>query len=96
MARSKPVAFGDLVFPTKEAARLFLKEMLNRYHPGDTGSQIDEPVLREALARHPECDEKIGVGFARFEVHAADYGTQCFWVRRTDGTVERFSYGSCL
>lgn len=96
MARSQSVVFGELAFQTKGAARLFLKEMLNRYLPGDRVSSGDQEILRHALVRHPDAQAKIGVGIAAFEVHAADYGTQCFWVRRTDGTLERFSYGSCL
>jgi len=96
MAHSQAVAFGDLLFPTKGAARHFLREMLNRYRPGDSVSMSDQKILGYALLRHPEAQTKIGIGVAGFEVHSAEYGTQCFWVRRPDGTLERFSYGSCL
>jgi hypothetical protein len=96
LARPQAVAFGDLTFRTKDEARRFLKEMLGRYQPGDSVAAKDEQVLRFALARHPDATEKIGVGVAKFEVHSADYGTKCFWARRVDGTLERFSYASCL
>ncbi|WP_410010527.1 DUF3223 domain-containing protein [Phyllobacterium zundukense] len=25
-----------------------------------------------------------------------EYGTRCFWVTRTDGSIENFSISSCL
>jgi hypothetical protein len=96
MARSQPVSFGDLHFSKKSDAKAYLKEMLNRYRPGERVSDQDAPRLDAALQRHPEAAEKVGCGLVGFEVHEADYGTQCFWVRRTDDTLERFSYISCV
>lgn len=96
MARGQPVAFGGLQFAKKGDALAYLKAMLNAYKPGDRVSDADAAVLRGALDRHPEAATKIGQGIDHFMVRSADYGTQCFWVVRDDGTTERFSYSSCV
>lgn len=44
----------------------------------------------------PDAATKIGSGVRGFEVRSADYGTQCFWILRVDGSDERFSYKSCI
>jgi Protein of unknown function (DUF3223) len=93
---SKAIKLGDLEFARKGDAVEFLKKMLNRYNPGDRVSDQDGQVLALALARHPDADKKIGCGIAHFNVRTADFGTQCFWVTRTDGTTERFAFRSCL
>lgn len=92
----KPVRIGGIDFSTKGDAHRFLQEMLNRYHPGEQVNAIDEAFLRDAITRHPEAAEKVGVGVAGFKVRSADYGTQCFWVMRTDGSTDRFSYKACI
>ncbi len=96
MARGHAVDFGNVAFPTKGEALAFLKAMLNRYRPGDTVSEADAAILINAVQHHPDAVEKTGSGVAAFEVRAAEYGTQCFYIRRTDGTFERFSYKSCV
>lgn len=96
MARGHAVDFGNIAFRTKGEALAFLRAMLNRYRPGDTVSEVDGAILLGALQRHPDAAEKMGSGVAGFEVRAAEYGTQCFYIRRSDGTFERFSYKSCV
>lgn len=96
MARGQPVAFGSLQFANKGDALAHLKTMLNTYKPGDRVSDVDAVVLRDALQRHPEAAIKLGPGIDHFMVRSADFSTQCFWVVRTDGTTERFSYKSCV
>lgn len=73
-----------------------MKVMLNRYRLGDAVNADDGAFLVEALKRHPEAVTKIGAGVRSFEVRSADYGTQCFYVLRIDGSDERFSYKSCI
>lgn len=97
LARGQPVSFGDLHFTKKGDARDFLKAMLHRYRPGDRVNDADAAVLLEVLKRHPENSEKLGSGFQQFEVHrATEFGTKCFWIKRTDGSLEDFSYFSCI
>jgi hypothetical protein len=48
------------------------------------------------LDRHPQRDEKIGVGIHHFEVQSADYGTHCFAIVRKDGAAVNFSFKVCI
>lgn len=96
MARRQPVTFGTLHFPDKKSALAHLKSLLGSYRPGDRVSDADEVVLREALQNHADAASKVGPGVDHFMVRSADFGTQCFWVVRTDGTTERFSYKRCV
>lgn len=96
MAKAQPIEIGEHRFGKKTEALVFTREMLNRYRPGDTVSTTDAEFLIAALRRHPDGPSKIGVGPKRFEVRSADYGTQCFWIIRTDGSEERFSYKKCI
>lgn len=96
MARAKPITLGELEFARKGDAHAHLQTMLNRYRPGDRVTEADAVTLGHALDRHPDANEKKGVGVDHFMVRSADFGTQCFWVVRTDGSTERFSIKSCL
>ena len=96
MAKAQPVEIAGQQFDRKTDALAFMKVMLNRYRPGDTVSAADGAFLAEALKRHPEARTKIGAGGRGFEVRSADYGTQCFWILRIDGSEERFSYKNCV
>lgn len=92
---AKPVQVGNLYFASKRDATEFFKEMLYRYELGDKVSVQDASVLAALLAMHPEASEKIGAGIGSFSVRSADFGTRCFWVNRTDGTIEKFSFRAC-
>lgn len=96
MGTAKSVTLGHMTFDKKGDAVAFIRSILNRYKPGDRVTDEDGEVLTHLLQRHPEADEKIGAGISYFNVRSADYGTQCFWVTRADGTTERFSYKSCI
>ena len=96
MPRAQVVKIGETFFAKKGDALTYLKEMLNHYKLNERVSALDSDFLKEALRNHPECEEKIGVGIDHFVVRLADYGTRCFWIIRSDGTEERFSYKSCV
>jgi hypothetical protein len=93
---AQPISLGPQHFRTKKDAAAFLGAMLKRYDVGDKVSAADTVILKAALARHSEATEKIGSGVESFSVRSADFGTKCFWVNRTDGTTEKFSYKSCI
>lgn len=96
MTKAQAVEIAGHQFHRKTDALSFLKAMLNRYRPGATVNDEDGSFLLQALKRHPEAITKIGCGVRGFEVRSADYGTQCFWILRVDGSEERFSYKSCI
>jgi hypothetical protein len=93
---AKPITIGSLHFARKGDAAAHLQAMLHRYDVGDKVSAADEHVLRSALALHPEAQTKLGCGITHFSVRSADFGTKCFWLNRTDGTTEKFSYKACV
>lgn len=91
-----PMQIGGIDFAKKGDAMLFFREMLNRYRPGEMVSDTDARLLSALLARHPEAKDKAGAGVTGFKVRSADWGTQCFWVMRSDGSSEKFSFYACL
>lgn len=91
----KPVTIGGIYFAKKGDALTHMKAMLDRYDIGDRVNASDTEFLRAALSLHPEATAKIGSGVVYFSVRSADFGSKCFWVNRTDGSTEKFSYKSC-
>lgn len=91
-----PVDLGVIKFATMRDARAHFHKMLQSYSPGDTVANDHEVQLAELLKRHPDYAAKVGIGVLRFEVIAADFGSQCFAVRRPDGSFEEFSYKTCI
>lgn len=96
MAKAQRVEIGGMKFSKKGDALNHLKSTLNSYSPEERVSSNDAGFLLEALQNHPDAKEKIGIGIEFFFVRRADYGTKCFWIRRSDGSEERFSYKSCV
>ena len=92
---AKPVSVGHLNFSKKGDADKFFRAMLHKYDLADKVSTEDHSILTDLLLGHPEAQEKIGPGILSFSVRSADYGTRCFWVNRTDGTTEKFSFKAC-
>jgi len=91
-----PVSIGRRHFESKGDALEFFKNVLNGYSPGELVSKDHNQFLSDAIEKHPDAAEKIGSGISHFSVGSADYGTQCFWVHRNDGSRDRFSYKSCV
>lgn len=96
MGKAIKVVLGDVEFRTMTLARDHFSAMLWRYAIDDVVSHEDSKLLWELLKRHPDVDVKIGVGFKNFEVIDDSQGSQCFAVRRIDGSFEDFSYKSCI
>lgn len=93
---AKKISFGPIHFDRKRDAEEFLKAMLDRYDVGDRVGAKDSQVLLDAIALHPDFAAKVGCGISYFSVRSADFGTKCFWVNRSDGTTEKFSYRTCI
>lgn len=92
-----PVDLGSRYFSSgKETAQHF-KEILWAHEPGDyvvdPQSTLD---LRALLNRHPEVEQKVGVGLKNFFVDKDGWGGQCFWLERFDGSKTDFSFRSCI
>lgn len=93
---AKPLTVGSLQFTKRGDANAYFRDMLNRYDLGDKLSASDEDIVRALLALHPKSDEKIGCGVTHFSVRSAEFGSKCFWVNRSDGTTEKFSFATCI
>lgn len=93
---AKPVDLGPMHFAKRGDAVAYLNAMLHRYDLGDKVGADDAVILRAALDRHPEAEQKIGCGITHFSVRTADYGTRCFWLNRTDMSTEKFSHTACI
>jgi hypothetical protein len=59
-------------------------------------SKTDSLDLFCLIERHPEAQQKIGVGIDHFEVMKTTQGTTCFSLVRTDGSGTDFSFYSCI
>lgn len=90
------ISINGKVFPTKKAAMEHFRSILARYSDGEAIRDDDEADLLALLTRHPEVQDKVGVGVAGFYADKAFMGTRCFHVRRTDGSTTDFSFKSCV
>ncbi|MBO9855301.1 DCL family protein [Xanthomonas sp. A1809] len=93
---AKSVQVGSRVFVLQKDALQFFKGMLGRYKVGDRVLTDDEVDLRALITLHIDSVQKIGAGVDHFEVLEDGYGGRCFWIVRIDGTLEKFSYISCV
>ncbi|MGW6791885.1 DCL family protein [Streptomyces chartreusis] len=92
----KPVGARWVVQSSETEKALMLEATRS---PGPTCSAAvvtdpdDDAFLRALLALHSEAEEKIGPGVDHFQVRKhPDWDTYGFWVVRTDGTEDDFSY----
>ena len=72
------------------------RSIKDRYSDGEPLRGKDRRLLVALLKRHPKATSKIGPGVAAIVVDRFVGGTRCFFVVRTDGTVEDFSIYRCL
>jgi hypothetical protein len=101
VGKTRRIVLKTRTFDKAGDATAFFKEILNRYHLGDSVSPEDAADLIALLDRHDERDEKIGTGISGFEVNSPpndvpQFSQRCFWVVRTDGQKIDFSIGHCL
>lgn len=92
MPKRIPVNLPSKQFATKKQAREFFTEMLHRYEDEMIVNEADYKFLIELLSLHPEANEKIGIGVRRFYRRISEEGTPCFYLERTDGTNDDFSF----
>ena len=99
MGKARSIDLGTRFFAKAGDARTFFSDMLQKYTIGDRLSKEDEADLHALLKRHDEKNDKIGAGISYFCVSSSPepYTNQrCFWIVRTDGSKEDFSYQHCL
>ena len=97
MGKAKPVELPSIHFSTTAQAKNFFKDMLNRYRDKQEINQDDSVLLYELLLRHPDANEKIGIGVKKFFIdQSPDHPTSCFHLERKDGSTTDFSYLVCI
>ncbi|KAI3468807.1 hypothetical protein Pfo_025470 [Paulownia fortunei] len=74
-----------------------LKRMLKEYPMNSKLIGQDKSTAMRALQFHPRWEEKIGTGILEIKVgRHPDHKETCFFLVRTDGTEEDFSYNKCI
>lgn len=96
MSRSKPLTIGGESFPTRKAALLVIKELLNSQSLKVAVPEPHHSFLCALISLHPRAAEKSGKGIGHFTVEYAAHGTRCFYLTRVDGTRTDFSYFKCV
>ncbi|MFT3991741.1 MAG: DCL family protein [Luteolibacter sp.] len=97
MGKVQPIVLPSKTFTSTSRAGLFLKEMLGRYRDEDQITPSDSQLLFEFLQRHPEAEQKIGVGIAKFfKRRSPDFPTSGFHIERLDGSTTDFAIKACL
>ena len=98
MAGRQVVDLGHRVFQTKAAAQKYFREAISQRQVGEKITEQD-PLYRDIAAllqRHPERDQKVGVGLQSFAVHLDAAGNRMLCLERLDGSTTDFSYVSCV
>jgi hypothetical protein len=91
---------GDRVYQKKGDALGATREVRERVAAslaqGGVVDLEDDDFLRDLVALHPDAENKVGCGIARFEVRQNLGNTDGFWIIRTDGSETDFSFMKCL
>jgi len=90
------VTIGPREFRTKTEANEHYRSMLSRYSKGEDVTGEDLKDLLGLLDEHPNHKGKIGSGVSRIYVDTTKHGQSCFWVERSDGTKDDFSFKKCI
>lgn len=91
-----PTTIGTMEFKTKTDAADYVSELLQRYSPGQQLVGADAELILSLVRRHPNYFEKSEGGVAGIVVVPDRFGSQCFAIERSDGSLASFSYHSCL
>jgi hypothetical protein len=94
---AKPIEIRGQVFPTKKAAEDAIRAIRDSVPIGKPIPPAALSFMLDVLERHPDAEQKIGVGVASMYVGVdREHGTKCFFLTRTDGTETDFSFKHCL
>lgn len=91
------ITVGQILFPSKVALRLHVKEILHRSRPHPWLDGEDLVFLTTLLREHhPAAERKVGPGVKGIWVGPNEYGQPTFFLQRVDGTTTDFSYLKCI
>ena len=99
---AKYYVIGDMKFSTKKAIHEYYSDMLhNKYSLNERLDLEDSKQVYHLLRKHPNFEEKRGVGIKFFRVETAVQmdiryaNCRGFWIHRHDGSKMSFSIKSC-
>ena len=97
-APAGPVTLGGKTFSDSSELWNYTKALRDSLDRDATVTGTMLAVLLALLDRHPRAAEKKGSGVdsITFAEHPTYAGTQCFFINRTDGTTEDFSFRKCI
>lgn len=98
MPRADKYHFGGIGFTSKAAVAAHAGLVRKRYPPR---AMIEAPqdarFVAELFARNVEANQKGAAGVAGFFwMKSPQHSTDCFWVKRNDGTETEFGLAACL
>lgn len=95
---AKTLQICNTIFPTKKAAKDFIREIISRHENNETLKGNDFSFIYDLLSVHPESEQKIGCGVSRIfvDLDAQYKKNKCFYLTRTDGSSTDFSWISCI
>lgn len=98
MARGKPVDLGHRSFQTNKDAQDYFRGEIRKRQVGEVITNDDDFFrdVRSLIDRHPERDQKVGVGIEAFIVTLDENRNKMLWLRRNDGSSTDFSYLACI
>lgn len=89
---AKKVLIGRIAFNTQGEAMDFVRAILDKAEWGVPLTGDDHEFVLSLLERHPNASKKIGCGVSYFTVNSDGQGSRCFYVHRSDGSSDHFSY----
>jgi hypothetical protein len=92
----KELCIGGVVFSSATQAKKEISGLLQSHQPGQVVAEECWEFLDALLDRHPEAEQIRGCGVVAFFVDRDSFGSQCFWVLRSDGSRQHFSYRQCV
>ncbi|CAM0871830.1 unnamed protein product [Alopecurus aequalis] len=94
----KPVKLGPKEFASSVDMFDYFFALLHSWSPQLDFNKYECMVLEDLLKKgHAEPDKKIGAGIEAFEIRNHPvWQSRCFFVRRTDGSADDFSFRKCV
>jgi len=108
MGAAKPVDLPSMSFPTRKAAKEWVRDSIKDHY--DLEEAVTDPlhvaVLFDLLDRDDDAAEKIGTGVKEFFIRLTSLGdghiryvrrdARGIWIRRVDGSEDDWSYTSAI
>lgn len=91
---SKPIVFDDHIYINESACTAECLYRISNYKAGGALSADDTLFFRQVLAAHPDYSDKIGCGIESIKYgYHADFGDDCLYMVRHDGSEECTKWG---